>query len=449
MNQLLFALLFLLQGIPVQPTQSGTITGVLRNADGKPAPGVRVTAIPQTQFATDAVDAATLSSIAETDEQGRYSLENIPPGRYYIAAGRLDLQTYYPGTQAMNAALPVRIEPGAKVQGVDFVLIATSAGRAVTGFGDAFNPGFVVPFTIAIEGGGKLPVSGNGKPTTVRLTSAGGTFLSGTYSASLIAGITLPPGSGDYRITVEGLPNGYSVKSLAYGGTLITDSVLRITTAAPVNAGNVLPIPIRAASGPPQTQLLSIVLNYTAPTPKTGATIRGTLPVNSRVLYLSGAPGAVFDDGTFEFRNVPRGRHVIMTADNPPSTPGLGASIIVGASDVDNVEVVSIPVIPANVRTLTVPGPAGSRTPGPVPLASLRGRILDEETGMPVTAGTVFIVGDTWAQFDLTGTGNGRFEFLKLLPGNYELEVQGAGYPTFRRAVVIEEQDIDLDLKAG
>jgi hypothetical protein len=166
-----------------------------------------------------------------------------------------------------------------------------------------------------------------------------------------------------------------------------------------------------------------------------------------RVLDLSGAPGTVFADGSFEFLNVPPGRHVIVTTDNTPSIPGLGASLVVGTSDVENVGIATTPVIPANIRTLSVPRPAGSRSPGPIPLASLRGRILDSETGKPVPAGTVFIVGDTWAKFDLAG--NGEFEFPKLLPGNYELEIQGVGYPTFRRPVVIEDTDIDLELNAG
>ena len=32
-------------------------------------------------------------SLAETDSTGRYQLENVPPGRYYITAGRLDVLT--------------------------------------------------------------------------------------------------------------------------------------------------------------------------------------------------------------------------------------------------------------------------------------------------------------------------------------------------------------------
>ena len=94
MTPILMSLVLLLQGIPVQ--QGGTVTGILRDSLGKPVAGIRMAAV-----ARDALDSAAsaMAGIAETDEQGRFVLENIPPGRYTIAAGRLDLQTYHPGTQ--------------------------------------------------------------------------------------------------------------------------------------------------------------------------------------------------------------------------------------------------------------------------------------------------------------------------------------------------------------
>ena len=237
MNALLLSLLLWAQGIPVQPTQTGTVTGVLRTADGKPAVNERVTAIPQVEFAGDAADGATLSSLAVTDEQGRYTLENIPPGRYYIAAGRLDLQTYYPGTQAMNAGLPVQIAPGAKLEKIDFTLNSASAGRAISsGFGNA-APAFIVPLDIRIENGGKVPLSSGGKFTAIKLTSVTGSVA---VSAPLDGGISLPPGSADYRITFEGLPADYKVKTMKYGATALSDGLLKITNAAPVNTGNIV-----------------------------------------------------------------------------------------------------------------------------------------------------------------------------------------------------------------
>jgi hypothetical protein len=38
-----------------------------------------------------------LASLTLTDGSGAYRLENVPPGRYRIAAGLLDAPTFYPG----------------------------------------------------------------------------------------------------------------------------------------------------------------------------------------------------------------------------------------------------------------------------------------------------------------------------------------------------------------
>ena len=461
MNAFLLSLLLWTQGIPVQPTQTGTVAGVLRTADGRPAVNERVTAIPQVEFAGDAADGATLSSLAVTDEQGRYTLENIPPGRYYIAAGRLDLQTYYPGTQAMNAGLPVQIAPGAKLEKIDFTLNSTSAGRSISsGFGNA-APAFIVPLDIRIENGGKVPVSSGGKFTAIKLTSVSG---SAAASAPLNGGITLPPGSADYRITFEGLPVDYRVKTMKYGATAVTDGVLKITNAAPVNTGNfvtsvisqlgvmvagvsaALPSALGGQSLQPQT--LSIVFETAPPAPASGARVSGNIHGNlMRVIYLSGIPGTVFADGSFEFRNVVPGRHVIVTLDNPPGTPALVASIVVGTGDLTDVEVSNTPVLPLNSRASATRVSSSLLAPGALPLSTLRGRVLDAETGTPLTSGTVFVVGDSFAGYELGPEG--KFEFQRLLPGNYELEIQGVGYPTLRRSVVIEDQDVDLELKAG
>ena len=451
MNAFLLLLLLWTQGIPVQPTQTGTVTGVLRTADGRPAVNERVTAIPQVEFAGDAADGATLSSLAVTDEQGRYTLENIPPGRYYIAAGRLDLQTYYPGTQAMNAGLPVQIAPGAKLEKIDFTLNATSAGRAIaSGFGS--TPVFIVPLEIRIENGGKVPLSSGGKFTAIKLTSVTGGVA---VSASLDGGISLPPGSADYRITFEGLPADYKVKTMKYGATVLSDGLLKITNAAPVNTGNTVTtlfsqiLGLTGIGGPAlQPQTLSVVFETGSITPVSGARVSGNIQGNlRRVIYLSGIPGTVFTDGSFEFRNVVPGRHVIMTVDNPPATQALVASVVVGTGDLSGVEVSGTAVLPLNPRTPATRIPSSTQTPGALPLATMRGRVLDAETGTPLKLGTVFVVGDSFARYELGAEGT--FEFQRLLPGNYELEIQGVGYPTFRRSVVIEDQDVDLELKAG
>ena len=199
---------------------------------------------------------------------------------------------------------------------------------------------------------------------------------------------------------------------------------------------------------PAKTLAITLGNTNTSAARNAGARVTGSLPANTiRSIYLDGTPGIVFSDGSFEFQNVPPGRHLIATPDTIRATRPIVGSVVVGSGDLNDVQLVSTPVLPAKTAAVSGAAPAETRPPGVLSLASLRGQILDAETGKPLAGGTIYLVGDSWAGSEL-GT-DGKFEFLKLLPGNYELEVQGVGYPTFRRAVVIEEQDIDLDLKAG
>jgi hypothetical protein len=55
---------------------TGIVTGVVRSADGKPAAGVRVGAVP-----TDDPTASSFLSVTETDAAGRYRLTNVPAGQ--------------------------------------------------------------------------------------------------------------------------------------------------------------------------------------------------------------------------------------------------------------------------------------------------------------------------------------------------------------------------------
>ena len=95
MPRILLFLILALQGIPVQ--QGATVTGILRDSRGTPVGGVRVAAVARGDVIENAAG-ESMAGITETDTQGRFTLENIPPGRYYIAAGRVDFPTYYPGT---------------------------------------------------------------------------------------------------------------------------------------------------------------------------------------------------------------------------------------------------------------------------------------------------------------------------------------------------------------
>jgi hypothetical protein len=150
--------------------QAGTVSGVLKDAEGRPLAGIRIAAIARTESLDDAIMSPSMSSLAVTDEEGRYKLENIPPGRYFIAAGRLDVQTYYPGTSDLANAKDVAITPGSLVvSAIDFSLGDSSFGRASSGDDGFRGPEASIPLRVTVEGGVKMPVSTAGEFVTLKL----------------------------------------------------------------------------------------------------------------------------------------------------------------------------------------------------------------------------------------------------------------------------------------
>lgn len=459
MTSLLLSFILWAQGIPVQPTQGGTITGVLRDSAGRPAAGIRVSAVARPDSIEEVIGGASaMSSIAETDVQGRYALENVPPGRYFVAAGILNVPTYYPGTQAMAEGKIVTVTAGGTVAGIDFAIKDSSGGRIIgTGGGIAIG-GFAIPLDIRVETGAKMPIFGGGKVTGVRAVPVGG----GSAITATVMDPSLPlqPTTAEYRVTMEGLPDAYAVKSMTYGNTVITDGILRLGAAPAVPVVPAVPAGISTAAGflaylnaighggalqAPIPQTLSVLLMRTAVPAIPGVRVTGEFTPTIRGAFLSGASAAIYLDHSYEFVGVQPGRHAL-TAFGSNANTAFAASIIIGDQDINGIELEETSALPLNTRTPTPPGPAGNRAPGRVPLAAVRGKIVDAETGEPLTQGDVFLVGDYWLGHPLNS--DGTFEFGKLLPGKYEIEVKAVGYPTFRREFAIDEQDMELQVKS-
>ena len=75
-------------------------------------------------------DPSSMVSIAETDAAGRYRLTNIPAGKYFIVAGRLDQLTYFPGGVDRTKATPVSVE-AAKVTAIESFNVPAGSKRVV------------------------------------------------------------------------------------------------------------------------------------------------------------------------------------------------------------------------------------------------------------------------------------------------------------------------------
>ena len=145
MTLILLALLLTQTATRPQRVESGVVTGQLRGPAGTPAIGVRVaaTAVPD----ANAQGGNALVSLAETDSSGRYRLENVPPGRYYIQAGFIDSPSYYPGVSSVGSATSILVTAGATVDGMDFTM-SRPAGVRVSG---------------------RVPLTLNPRPASIRL----------------------------------------------------------------------------------------------------------------------------------------------------------------------------------------------------------------------------------------------------------------------------------------
>src|SRR5213593_2486642 len=134
MRILLLTFLLSAQRPSVKPAvPAGTVTGRLSTAEGGVAAGIRVSAMAAPDSSKTPAEATALVSLTETDSSGRYRLENVPPGRYYIVAGLLESSTYYPGVKSPADAKMVDVTSRATVTGIDFQVARFSTGLTVSG----------------------------------------------------------------------------------------------------------------------------------------------------------------------------------------------------------------------------------------------------------------------------------------------------------------------------
>jgi len=110
----------------------GVITGQIRAMDGLPAAKVEVAAVEIEQYGNLNPATAILVSLGQTDAEGRYRLERVPPGRYFITAGLADSPSYFPGVKTRQEARSIAVTPNLVVSGIDFTL-ATSVGVHLRG----------------------------------------------------------------------------------------------------------------------------------------------------------------------------------------------------------------------------------------------------------------------------------------------------------------------------
>jgi len=379
----ILALALLLQGAPAGRggAAQGSITGQIQTREGQPAAAVRVAAIPAPPQQSgvrpdDGIQyyvAPPPVRVTQTDEQGRYRLANVPPGRYLISAGLVGLATYYPGqidalrasvvtvaadapaTADIKLVTPLggrvsgRVTP-APTQGSDEIAVmsgVTLSEVAEVGVGanGQFAFGRVPPgrYLVSIfptpPGYGSLTVDVRDtdvtaieikRPTTYAVSGRVVT-TSGPIPVGLLAMITdtsyvpitiKPDGtftarahSARHRFDFGGMPSGYRMTSVRVGGRDMADGL---------TVGN--------------ADISGVVVNVTAP--RDLPRIRGTIAGLSKPVTVElqgpiiGSLTATTKNGTFEIPAATPGLYYMRVRE----LPQLGTTLVVVGWDGGNVQ---------------------------------------------------------------------------------------------------------------
>jgi hypothetical protein len=450
MKAVLLGFILFTQGLTQAPADTGTVTGIVKTSSGAPAAGVRVSAMARTT-----TDIST-SSLTQTDEQGRYRLENIPPGSYVIAAGRVNLPTYFPATLDMSKGTAVSVAASAVVANINITMDDASIRPSDSATDVSDVAGLTLPVQVRMEGDAKQPIFADGRSVMVRFTRTKDGATSESPLNASILNLPVPnslPGY-EYRLTIENLPGGYIVKSMVQDGVNLLNNTLKVTAKNFVQAeipvyGAALPgamldkVRIAYGAGGPMIPM-EITLAGAASNPTSGVRVRGKIRAGGNwEIALEGSSAILFADGSFDCLGVRPGRHVILFQDQLVSPLRvLAASIVIGDKDLNDVVVDDVVVMPKELQFPSRTPPSGTV----IPLAAIRGRVSDAASKNPVLGGSVTLSGANRATFPIDSEG--LFHIPGLLPGSYDLTVEGSRHAAVRQVVVVGDEDVNLNISA-
>jgi len=126
-----------LSAIDISLTRGNTITGVVTGDRGEPLEGVGVQLFRFDDGAGRTRSISSLPVLTSTDDRGRFRLPTQTPGKYYVGAVLVGTPyaagpVYFPGRVDITQAMPVQVESGFDVEGVD-IPFSPAIGMRVQG----------------------------------------------------------------------------------------------------------------------------------------------------------------------------------------------------------------------------------------------------------------------------------------------------------------------------
>jgi len=303
-----------------QHIPSGTVEGRLATADGKPVVGIRVAAAEL----DGTIPTGLLASVSRTDDSGKFYLQNIPPGQYWIAAGSVDEPTYFPGTADSRSARRVTVADGSMIRDIDFVLVtsvnAMSIPVPVTKTSRPYDRP-QIRVRLKLEDRGELPSEfGN-----LHIQYGG----SGVTPSAAMFDIALSRSVDFLNVSTYGnkLFGNYYIKSVSYGSIDLLKDPLAITSA------KLDDIEITLAAG---SRISGNVKNESGEPPNITVYLIPNAPNRDRpdMLRLS----TTDSKGNFEFFGVAPGDYSLSSAND--LDPSRESTLIHVSGDIPNIQII-------------------------------------------------------------------------------------------------------------
>ena len=197
--------------------RTGAMSGQIRTSSGEVLRKVRVALVAVPTSGKPSPEIAV-----ESSADGKYRLENIPAGRYYVLASSIDSPTYYPGTQDVSGAKVVTVQAGTVLEGIDFTRVAraskpTPAAASVPPAGvsggnlQSASELVAVDITIRHETGERLPFKPDA--SIVFTATKGDLQIAASHFVGNLFRVSLPADSS-YAVAVSGTAAGYTIQSI-------------------------------------------------------------------------------------------------------------------------------------------------------------------------------------------------------------------------------------------